>query len=479
MVFTQDQIDLKNPIKKFPAHMDYLKLYFKVWQRERLLAVPKSRRMFLSWGTLIIFLHDTLFNIGRQVAAVSRKEEDADDLLERMKFIIDHFPKDVIPLELIPKYKKTFCCLEFEGINSRILAFPSGADQLRSYAASGILGDESAFWPEAKKMYSATFPTIEMTGRMTMISSAAPGFFKELVHDQLDGSDDSDDHQVRKMFPMEGIEIWKNPKNKFTVFQIHYTANPDKRKPEYRDAMRSSMPLSTYNQEFEISWDTFEGKVVFPDWNKAIHGSRTKLDAHVGIPLLVGVDFGLTPSAVICQLQEGTLVVLDEVVTENMGAERFTELLKRHIANYYSGWNNTKEQVIMFVDPAGFAKNQNDETTCAQKLMKYFKPMPGAITFEERRSGVETFLTKMISGKPSFRVDLGTCKQLVSGFDGGYHFPEKAFDVEPEKIRPLKNQYSHIQDALQYVVTGILRMKPRRGGNIPVPQYRFKTTEGA
>lgn len=481
LVYTKDEKDLKNPIKKFPADLDYLKLYFKLWQRERLLAVPKSRRMFLSWGTLILYLHDTMFNIGRQTAVISRKEDDADDLLSRMEFILENIPSD-FPKELIPKYKKTFCCLEFPEIGSRILAFASGADQLRSYAASGILADECAFWPDAKKMYSATFPIIEDTGRMTMISSAAPGFFKELVFDEFNGDPlDIEEQSSKRKFPMTGVELWKNKGNRFTIFQLHYSANPHKRDNvvdseglSYRDKMKAGMPLSTFKQEYEISWETYEGKVVFPDWNKSFHGSRVTLFPHVGLPLLIGIDWGLTPSAVIAQLQENCLVVLDEVVRENMGAERFTEVLYKHIAINYQGWAaNTKKSCIVWVDPAGFAKSQSDETTCVQKISKYFKAMPGKITFEDRKTAVEQFLTTTTQGKPNLLVDLTRTKVVPGGFDGGYHYPEKSFDIEPNEIMPLKNSFSHPHDALQYLCSGIAPKNKNTGIRIPSPVYNF------
>jgi len=470
-VFTKDEADLKIPIKKFPSELEYLKLFFKVWQRERLLAVPKSRRMFLSWATIILYLHDTMFNIGRQIAVVSKKEEDADDLLERMVFILENIPKDIIPPELIPKWKKTYCCLEFPEIDSRILAFPCGADQLRSYAASGILGDESAFWPEAEKMYASTYPIIETTGRMTMISSAAPGFFKKLVHDELNDRQDIIEADTRKKFPMQGVEIWRNPGNKFCVFQIHYTANPAKRDPKYKDNAKSGMPLSKFNQEYEISWETFAGKPVFRDWNKMIHGSKVKLRPHIGSPILIGVDFGLTPSAALAQMQGNQLVIFDELVTENMGAERFTELLKKHIAVKYPSWNDTKNSIVMWIDPAGFQRSQSDETTCAQKLMKYFKPQPGPITFEERVNAVEKFLCGLSHGVPDLTVDLGSCKVLSGGFDGGYHYKEEHFNAEPEKVMPVKNEYSHVQDGLQYLCGGIIRMRKTRRIDIPAPVY--------
>jgi hypothetical protein len=58
-----------------------------------------------------------------------------------------------------------------------------GADQLRQFTFSGILGDECAFWEEARKFYSASAPTIEGGGRMTLISSRSPGFFQRLCYD--------------------------------------------------------------------------------------------------------------------------------------------------------------------------------------------------------------------------------------------------------------------------------------------------------
>lgn len=183
-VVTQDQADIKNPIKDFP-NKEYLKLYFEVWEKEPLLAVPKSRRMFLSWATIALYTHDTIFNVGRHQGFVSKKEEDANDLVLRAKFILDNMKKK-LPSELIPKYKHRYCHLEFPDINSKIQAFPSGADQIRQHTLSGMMFDEIAFWPDGEETYGAVAPLLEKNARITLISSAAPSFFKRLVFDELD-----------------------------------------------------------------------------------------------------------------------------------------------------------------------------------------------------------------------------------------------------------------------------------------------------
>lgn len=185
-VFTLDQADEKEPVKKFPSHLEYLKLYTRVWQKEKFIAVPKSRRMFLSWVNLILYTWDTMFHIGKFNAFVSKKEDDANELVLKAKFILDNIPESALPRQFIPKYDVTFGRILFPEINSKIQGFPQGADQLRQFTFSGILADEMSFWTDAQEMYAASFPTLEGGGRFTAISSPGQGFFKRLVFDQLD-----------------------------------------------------------------------------------------------------------------------------------------------------------------------------------------------------------------------------------------------------------------------------------------------------
>ena len=187
-VYTHDPKDRNNPIKPYPYDKEYLRLYCKIWMHERLVLIPKSRRLFMSWQNVILYTWDTMFFVGRHNAFVSKKEADADSLIERSKFIIDNIPPSRLPPEVIPAHKKTYTLLEFPGLMSKIQAFPSGSDQLRMHGFSGIFNDEMAFQDEAEGMYGATYPTIENGGRFTACSSAAKGFFHDLVHDLLEQS---------------------------------------------------------------------------------------------------------------------------------------------------------------------------------------------------------------------------------------------------------------------------------------------------
>jgi hypothetical protein len=185
-VRTLDEVDTATPVKPFPIDLDYIRLFCKLWLRERFIAVPKSRRMKMTWTCVALFTWDAMFHAGRHEGFVSKKEDDSNELLKRSKFILDNLDPERLPRELIPAYSDKYCEIAFPELNSKISGFASGSDQLRQFTLSGILADEMAFWKDAQAMYSGSMPTLQGGGRFTAISSAGPGFFKHLVHDTLD-----------------------------------------------------------------------------------------------------------------------------------------------------------------------------------------------------------------------------------------------------------------------------------------------------
>ena len=85
---------------------------------------------------------------------------------------------------------------------------------------------------------------------------------------------------------------------------------------------------------------------------------------------------------------------------------------------------------------------------------------------------IENFLTKTYGEGPGLLID-PECPILIEGFNGGYMYPEKALEIEPTQIRPLKNKYSHPHDALQYVAAGALQLRKSYNIDMPTPSYGF------
>ena len=181
VIYTLDQVDLLNPIKQFPNDPWCQQIAYQ-WYVRRLIALPKSRRMMQTWLMIFLHLHLAMFNEGVNVFFVSDKEDKSDELVKRAEFIIKYIPEDQM---LKPRYKGSYCYLDFPGLNSSIQGVPMGADQLRQFTATAILADEFAFWDRARETYMASIPTIQGGGRFTAISSAQVGFFKDLVFDQV------------------------------------------------------------------------------------------------------------------------------------------------------------------------------------------------------------------------------------------------------------------------------------------------------
>lgn len=483
-VYTLDQVDETKPIKPFPSDLEYLRFLTHLWNAEKLLGIPKSRRMTCSWLFISLYLHNTIFAPGRFNAFVSKKEDDAGELVARAEHIFRHIPDWRIPSALLPRIKNDKMSqqppiINFEDINSKIQGFPQGADQLRQFTLSGILGDECAFWEHARRFYSASKPTLDGGGRMTLISSRSPGFFKLIVFDKLDATSLS----FREVPPapaktrMEGVEVWRNPRNKFVVVDLHYTAHPAKRGKAWRESVRQSMPSREFEMEYEKSWQTFEGKPVYGDFSRKLHVTFEKLDPEPGIPLLLGWDFGLTPACVLTQLVGRQLRVLNEFIESDGGITTLAPKVWSHLKINFAPWvAAADDKIFSFIDPAGFQRSQVDEKTCAQalRLTGFKKIYPGPVDWEARKQAVESFLTGLVRGQPSLQISDEGAPILIEGFAGGYQYPPKAIDIEPTQIRPIKNKWSHPHDGFQYVCHGAIGKAKQHGIDLFPPQYGFQ-----
>lgn len=213
---------------------------------------------------------------------------------------------------------------------------------------------------------------------------------------------------------------------------------------------------------------TADGKPVYPEYKSSFHVAETPLQPLPGIPLLLGWDFGLTPSCIVCQVTPmGQLRILDEYIAEDMGIRQFaTDVVKPALLNKYPG------NYVQFSegDPAGMNRSQTDERTCFQELLEAGIATEPANTndFIPRREAVAYFLTRSIQGQPGMLIS-PTCRTLIRGFNGGYRYERLKVAGERYRDRPVKDKYSHPHDALQYACLRV------RVGTTPVAARRVVT----
>ena len=193
-----------------------------------------------------------------------------------------------------------------------------------------------------------------------------------------------------------------------------------------------------------------DGKLVYGSFREDVHIADEEIP-FAPTTVYIGLDFGLTPSAVFGQkLPDGRWLILHELVCFDIGTVKFSELLKHEIIKHCAD-----KDLKIFGDPAGDFRAQTDETTPFQILRQQgIQAFPAPSNDVGLRiESVETALNRMVDGKPGFLLNR-SCKSLRKGFLGGYHYRRIQTSGERYEDKPNKNKFSHVHDALQYLMLG-------------------------
>lgn len=195
--------------------------------------------------------------------------------------------------------------------------------------------------------------------------------------------------------------------------------------------------------------DDPSGSGVFKDSFNASFHVADSVEPVQGHPLLVGLDFGRDPSAVICQYDHrGRLLVLEECIGEDIGLQAQIEhALRPTLMNSrYLG-----RSIAIVGDPAGNQRSTLYEETSFDMLKREgFSAFPAPTNSIDRRlRAVEALLLAQRDGDPAIVFDRNRCPTVIRGMTGGYRFAKMNSGLL--KPVPEKNKYSHPIDALQYV----------------------------
>lgn len=191
-----------------------------------------------------------------------------------------------------------------------------------------------------------------------------------------------------------------------------------------------------------------DGKPVYGNYLDSIHCAEKDIEAVKGIPIIASYDFGLTPACVLSQyMPNGKYNILKEFWQNDGGLRSFlTDVIKPYLMSKYRGF-----EIITTGDPAGMRRSDTDERSCFMELANQgFQATPAPTnSLLARINSVDIFLTKMVEGKPAFQLS-PCCTMLRKGFIGEYKLHKFRGLNERYSEVPVKNDYSHIHDALQY-----------------------------
>lgn len=221
--------------------------------------------------------------------------------------------------------------------------------------------------------------------------------------------------------------------------------------------------------------DVRQGRPVYKDYDDMHHVTASDITPLSGIPIIIGIDQGLTPAAVFTQqAPDGKILVFDEITTDDCSLQEFcNDLLWPKINNEYY---QHRRNITLIVDPATKQRSMNDAKAGTDIIkeagFKYRVAKTNVAT--ERREAVVNFLRK----KDGFKLS-PKCTQLRRGFISGYKYDEvRASQSGVFKDTPAKNEYSHPHDALQYAMLEYYNPRPKRSAPVMRRSYQAASSIG-
>ena len=225
--------------------------------------------------------------------------------------------------------------------------------------------------------------------------------------------------------------------------------------PGYYEKLADNRDEGWAEVHIESQWGTSNaGQAVF---RRSFHAPTHARDMEAVVnphrPIMVGLDLGRTPSAVITQVDNyGRLVVFAELVTEDCGLH---QMLEDYLKPMLLGPPFYGRRCFVVADPAGNQKSQLSEENAFDVLRdKGFLAYPASSNDPTTRiRAVEKLLRGMSMGEPSLQINRALCPKLVQAMGNKYRYRKKKdgqLEDRPEKLHP----WSDIADALQYAALG-------------------------
>lgn len=237
----------------------------------------------------------------------------------------------------------------------------------------------------------------------------------------------------------------------------------------YEDMCMGNDPDFIYVNVMNNYGEVRRGKPVYKDYNDADHCAQHDLFPMVGAQLVIGMDQGLTPAAVVCQQQpDGKILILDEITTTDCSLQEFcNDMIWPLIKTKYGQF---EKNFYVVCDPATTQRSMNDSKAGTDIIRESGLPFRTAKTnaFTARRESVVHFLRL----KDKFMLS-PTCKNLRKGFLSEYKFEEvRSSQTDLFKEKPAKNAFSHVHDALQYAMLEFYHLKDKKRPKIHRKKYK-------
>lgn len=262
---------------------------------------------------------------------------------------------------------------------------------------------------------------------------------------------------------MQGFAA-KTLENGLRYVAIHYTAQEGKRGDWAEKEIKSkALDRDEWNREMELHEDIWEGEPVFKSYADELHCPKAFRDRsiptfHDSI-FFGGWDCGatLSPAFVLLQVTPNPFYIQALLEVTSSGGdsmENFAPMVNQALQE----WDPHYWEIVRHYGDATVTTRSGATGKSAQDVARQhgINISPVSNAWAPRYAAVTWALNRRIDDRAGFMIDGVRCPMLRQGFQGAYKYPVSASGDQrgPGAIlkMPVKNGWSHIQDALQQVM---------------------------
>lgn len=161
--------------RRWPTDKPYIQEIVQALDECRLLAIPKSRRMMVSWIVAAWCTHRARYRPANAIYWQSETEDKAAFVVDqRCRFIEDNLQTPALrkPYSTIKTTQGQVGRLTYDRTKSYIRAVAQGDSVIRGFTPTVLVMDECEFQPEAAKALEAALATAEKDSHLILVSSS-------------------------------------------------------------------------------------------------------------------------------------------------------------------------------------------------------------------------------------------------------------------------------------------------------------------
>ncbi|HVY05213.1 MAG TPA: terminase family protein [Burkholderiales bacterium] len=237
--------------------------------------------------------------------------------------------------------------------------------------------------------------------------------------------------------PPEGFETFLAPP---AMLPDRITVNPDAENVQnigasYYHTLRRTMPPDRFAVEVMCEWATLqEGKPLVPEFRANVHVSNSTLIPPRGHPLLIGLDPGNHPAAIVgsrIETESGEVrwEIYAELIGENIVSAKFAAMLREFVERRFPD-NPVLE---LYPDPVVYQPSDRDDERLIAELYQAItkwplKPLPSNL-IDVQLEALRSPFGLLVEGVPAILID-PSCQTLIAALAGRVAYKEAVSGLE-------------------------------------------------